>query len=134
MRHMFDRRCWEKGVSSAEFAIVLPVFVGMVFFVFGIALGGSNVLWTAGVIPVEARAAGVGRGSPGLMDVMPLSAEAGSPSIGASPVCQRALLARLEASPSLSVPLFPTVNIRLHGGSVTRNWRFWAGPPADGCE
>jgi hypothetical protein len=134
MRHMIDRRHLEKGVSSAEFAIVLPVFLGMVFFVFGIAVAGFNVLWTAAVIPVEAREAGIGGGSLGLMDALSLSAEAGSPGVGTSPACQRALLARLDASPSFTVPLFPTVNIRLRGGSVTRNWRFWAGPPADGCE
>ena len=134
MRHMFDRRCWEKGVSSAEFAIVLPVFLSMVFFVFGIALGGFNVLWTATVIPVEAREAGVGRGFLGLMGTLSLSAQAGSPSIGTSPTCQRALLAQLEAAPSLSVPLLPAVNIHLRGGSVTRNWQFWAGPPVDGCD
>jgi len=134
MRHMIDRHHWEKGVSSAEFAIVLPVFLGMVFFVFGIALGSFNVLWTATVIPVEAREAGVGRGFLGLMGTLSLSAQAGSPSIGTSPTCQRALLAQLEAAPSLSVPLLPAVNIHLRGGSVTRNWQFWAGPPTDGCD
>ncbi len=134
MRHMFDRRHCEKGVSSAEFAIVLPVFLGMVFFVFGISLGGFNVLWTATVVPVEAREAGVGRGSLGLMGTLSLSGQAGSPSIGTSPTCQRALLAQLEAAPSLSVPLLPAVNIHLRGGSVTRNWRFWGGPPTDGCD
>jgi hypothetical protein len=133
MRHIPNRCHWEKGVSSMEFAMVLPVFLGMVFFVFGIALGGFNALWTAAVVPVEAREAGVGRGSLGLMDTLSLSAEAGSPSVGTSPTCERALLARLEASPPLSVPLLPEVNIHLRGGSVTRNWQFWAGPPDDGC-
>jgi hypothetical protein len=128
------RRHWEPGVSSAEFAMVMPLFLAMVFFVFGIAVAGFNLLWTAAVIPVEAREAGIGHGSLGLMAALSLSSEAGSPSIGTSPSCQRALLARLEASPSFSVPLFPAVNIHLHGGSVTRYWQFWAGPPTDGCE
>ena len=134
MRHIPNRCHWEKGVSSIEFAMVLPTFLGMVFFVFGIALGGFNVLWTAAVVPVEAREAGGGRGSLGLMDTLSLSAEAGSPSVGTSPTCERALLARLDAAPSLAVPLLPEVNIHLRGGAVTRNWQFWAGPPDDGCD
>ena len=124
---------WHKGVSSAEFALVLPLFLTMVFFIFGIALAGINVLWTATVVPVEARNAGVGTGTRDLTSVFSLSAETGGPGIGASPTCQRAVLARLDAAPSMHVPMLPGVNIRLRAGSEARRWQFWADPPTDDC-
>ena len=124
---------WHKGVSSAEFALVLPLFLTMVFFIFGIAVAGINVLWTATVVPVDARDAGVGVGARDLTSALSLSAEAGGPGIGASPTCQRAVLARLDAAPSLQVPMLPEVNIHLRAGSEARRWQFWAGPPSDDC-
>ncbi len=125
---------WHKGVSSAEFALLLPLFLTMVFFVFGIALAGINVLWTATVVPVEARGAGIGSGTHNLTSAFLLSAEAGGPGIGASPTCQRALLARLNATPTLRVPMLPGVNIHLRAGSEARRWKFWPGPPSDDCQ
>ena len=125
---------WQKGVSSAEFALGLPLFLTVVFFVFGVALAGINVLWTATVVPVEARGAGIGTGTHDLTSAFSLSAEAGSPGIGASPTCQRAVLARLDAAPTLRVPMLPGVNIHLRAGSEARRWKFWPSPPSDDCQ
>ena len=128
-----NQRDHQAGVSSAEFALVLPLFLTMVFFVFGIALAGINVLWAATIVPADARNAGLGTGTHGLTSVFSLSAEAGAPGIGVSPTCQRALLAQLNAAPQLKVPMLPGVAIRLRGGSEARRWQFWSGPPSDDC-
>ncbi len=133
MKSSPNHRDHQAGVSSAEFALVLPLFLTMVFFIFGIALAGINVLWTATGVPADARSAGLGAGTHDLTSVYSLGAEAGAPGLGVSPTCRRAILARLDATPLLRVPILPGVNIRLRAGSEVRRWQLWLGPPSDTC-
>jgi hypothetical protein len=137
MRHMkTTRQHWERGASSVEFAIVLPLFMLMFFAVMGLAIWAYSALFAATGVPVEARASGIHTNSPQMLNALrTTSGAAGSLQVSqGAPGCARAVYARLNASPAISIPMLGEVAIRLRAGSQTRNWQFWPGKPADGCE
>ncbi len=126
----------ERGVSSVEFAIVLPLFMLTFFAVLGLAVWAYSALFAAAGVPVEARASGIHTASPQVLGALRTTSAAASSlqvSQGA-PGCARAVYARLNASPAISIPMLGEVAIRLRAGSQTRNWQFWPGKPTDGCE
>ena len=123
----------EKGISSVEFAVVMPLLMLLFFVVFALSIHGFSVLTVATGVPLEARASGAGGGSLALLSAFKTTAAAGGPAIGGAPNCQRALYAQLDAAPLFQFPMLPEAPMRLHAGSVARNWQFYAGPPDDGC-
>ena len=125
----------EHGASAVEFAIVLPLFMALFFMVLGLSVMAFSILFAGTGVPVEARAAATGTGSLDLLAAMrTTSPAAGTISVDAAPGCERAIYARLSTELPFSIPMLPEVGLRLRGGSVTRNWRFWPGPPTDGCD
>lgn len=132
----------QAGSTSAEFALVLPVFLMAVMAVLGLAVYYFSLHLTATAVPLAARSAGVhhspatGRDVAGrIMRVSELAGSAsGALHLGRWPECERAMIARLRSGPRLAVPLLPAIRVPLSAASVARDWEFWAGPPRDGCE
>ena len=126
----------ERGVASVEFVIVMPLFMLMFFVIFALAVWAYSSLFAATGVPVEARASGVHTGSPQILSALnSTSPAAGEVQISqGAPGCARAVYANLNASPVIDIPMLDEVAIRLRAGSQTRNWQFWPGQPADGCE
>lgn len=125
----------EKGLSGVEFAAVLPVFMLSFFAVMGLAIWGYSVLFAATGVPVEARAFGAGAGPVGVLTALETtSAASGSLELGGAPACGRGVYARLDAAPLINFPGLGDFALRMRAGSATRNWQFWPGEPADGCE
>lgn len=125
----------ERGVSSVEFAIVLPLFMTLFFTVLGLSVMAFSILFAGTGVPVEARSAATGAGPIEILAALQTTAPAtGAISVGAAPGCERAIYARLSTELPLNIPMLPEVGLRLRGGSVMRNWRFWPGPPTDGCD
>lgn len=120
----------EKGISSVEFAVVMPLLMLVLFVVMVLSIHGFSVLAVATGVPLEARASGSGIE---LLSVFETTAAAGAPVIGGAPICQRAVLAQLDSAPIFQFPMLPEAPMRMHAGSVARNWQFYAGPPQDGC-
>ena len=137
------RRTCEAGVSAAEFAIVLPTFLLLVMVVFALALWLFSLLLAGTGVPTGARTAGTqhgaGAGYARLRTIMGIAQPAAGAvsstqiSLGA-PGCARDVYAHLNAASSFRLPLLGTIAVPLKAGSQGRNWRFWAGKPADGCE
>lgn len=124
----------ERGVSSVEFAVVLPLFMMLFFFVLGLTIMAFSLLFAATGVPIELRAAAIDQSSPNLLAALETTTPAaGSISIGAAPGCERAMYAHLEADFPFEVPMLEAVRLYLKGGSVMRHWQFWPGPAADGC-
>jgi hypothetical protein len=124
----------ERGVAGVEFALVLPLFLMLVFFVLTVAVMGFSALFTATGVPIEARAFAVREGSPNMLAQLDTTASAaGQISRSQAAFCERAVQARLFTRSPFSVPMLPEVEYRLRGGSITREWRFWPGPANDGC-
>jgi len=124
----------ERGVAGVEFALVLPLFLMLVFFVLAVAVMGFSALFTATGVPIEARAFAVREGSPNMLAQLDTTASAaGQISRSQAAFCERAVQARLFTRSPFSVPMLPEVEYRLRGGSITREWRFWPGPANDGC-
>jgi len=133
----------EKGVSSAEFALVLPTFLLAVMVLFAVALWLFSLLLAGTGVPAGARAAGTESGLSGgyarLQTIMgivqPAAGAAGAAqlSLGA-PGCERAVFARLNAAGGFHLPLLGDLSVRLRAGAQGRDWRFWAGKPSDGCD
>jgi hypothetical protein len=125
---------WQRGEAAAEFALSLPLFFSLVMMIVAFALGGFSRLWTAGTVPLEARAA-AGLGQGGTLGAFGVTAAAsGSLSVGPAPGCARAIWARTQAEANIRVPLLSLLRVPLRAGSVSRNWRFWPGPAVDACE
>ncbi len=131
------------GVASAEFALVLPLFMLLIMAVLGLALYYFSLALTAAGVPLGARQAGVqnsaGAGAAVVQRVLgaagPSGAVAGGAAVGlGASGCQRAVTVRLNGATGLKVPLLDALSVRLRAGSQTRYWRFWAGEPEDGCE
>lgn len=128
---------WERGDSGLEGAVAVPAGFMLFFLILALTVIGYTRLVAATVVPENARAAGLGQpgASARLLSETALGQQvAGSLTTGTAPGCQRAVTARLNASGSMSVPMLETVAARVRAGSTARYWRFWAGPPADGCE
>jgi len=137
------RRVSESGQAMVEAAIVLPVFFAFFFLLFAIAIWFYSLFLTSVGVPAGARQAGVTNGAgPGyaiarqvMSFMVPSASASGSVRINMeAPGCQRAVYARLNAAPSMRIPLLGNLIMRLRAGSVTRNWKFWPGKPDDGCE
>lgn len=136
-------RSSEKGLSSAEFAIVLPTFFLAIMVVFALALWLFSLLLAGTAVPAGARVAGteagVGSGFANVRTIMGIvrpaagAADAVQLSLG-TPECERAVFARLNAAGGFRLPLLGDLSVRLRAGSQGRDWRFWPGKPADGCD
>jgi hypothetical protein len=132
-----------RGAASAEFALVLPLFLLMVMLVLALAIWAFSLALTAAGVPAGARQAGLtnsaGAGYATTRRILsvtgPAGAASGSTQIGAgAPACERGVYASLSARPGLQVPMWATFSLPLRAGSQTRNWQFYPGRPADGCE
>jgi uncharacterized membrane protein len=133
----------EKGVSSSEFALVLPSFFLVIMIVFALALWLFSLLLAGTGVPAGARIAGtdqgVGAGYARVQTIMGIAepaARVASSTVLAlgAPGCARAVYAHLNAASGLKLPLLDTVMVRLRAGAQGRDWRFWAGRPSDGCQ
>lgn len=130
------RKSGERGVSSVEFAAVLPLFMMLFFVVLGLTVMMFSTLFAATGVPVEVRAAAAHLGSPQILSALDTTAPgAGDLTVGTAPGCERAVYGQLSSDLPFRVPMLDAmrVGLRLHGGSVMREWKFWAGPPDDGC-
>ena len=136
-------RISEKGLSSAEFAIVLPTFFLAIMVLFALALWLFSLLLAGTAVPAGARVAGteasVGSGFARVQTIMrivrPAASAAGAAqlSLGA-PGCERAVYARLNAIGGFRLPLLGDLSVRMRAGSQGCDWRFWPGRPSDGCD
>ncbi|MCC7362051.1 MAG: hypothetical protein IT317_21380 [Anaerolineales bacterium] len=140
------RRCrssQEKGVSSAEFALVMPAFFLAVMVVLALALWLFSLLLAATGVPAGARVAGteagLGSGYARVQTIMgvvqPAASAAGATRFSQGvPGCERAITARLNGAGGFRVPMLGDLSARLQAGAQGRDWRFWAGKPSDGCD
>ncbi|MCC6191678.1 MAG: hypothetical protein IT318_21835 [Anaerolineales bacterium] len=133
----------EKGVSSAEFALVMPAFFLAVMVVLALALWLFSLLLAATGVPAGARVAGteagLGSGYARVQTIMgvvqPAASAAGAAQFSqGAPGCERAIFARLNGAGGFRVPLLGNLSARLQAGAQGRDWRFWAGKPSDGCD
>ena len=130
--------CWQalrkpRGEASLEAAIALPLMMTLLAFVIVYAMSGWEMLISATGVPLVARAAGAEHGNPGAATAfLPGPAQGLSVQRGA-PGCVRAVEAQLNTTDAMRVPLINTLLAPLRGGSYTRLWKFWPGPPTDGC-
>jgi hypothetical protein len=77
----------------------------------------------------------MGSGPTGVLNALKTTnAASGSLELGGAPACERGVYARLDAAPLFNIPMLGDVAMRMRAGSATRNWQFWPGEPADGCE
>ena len=134
----FGERCLQalrksRGEASLEAAIAMPLMMTILAFVIVFAMAGWEMLISATGVPLVARAAGVEHGNPAAaLAFMPGPAQGLSVQRGA-PGCLRAVEAQLNTSHGMRVPLIDSLLAPLRGGSYTRLWKFWPGPPTDGC-
>ncbi|MCC6190638.1 MAG: hypothetical protein IT318_16535 [Anaerolineales bacterium] len=136
-------RTFEKGLSSAEFAIVLPTFFLAIMVLFALALWLFSLLLAGTAVPTGARIAGteagVGSGYARVQSIMgivrPAAGAAGAVQLSrGAPGCERAVYARLNTAGGFRLPLLGDLSARMWAGAQGRDWRFWAGKPADGCD
>lgn len=134
----FDRKILrdlrsQRGSADIELAIVMPLMLAVVAFQIVFAVAGWETLATAAGVPLVARSAGAEQGNTAAaIAFLPGPAQAVSVQRGASG-CMRAVQAQLNHSVAMRVPLIDALTVPLRGGSYTRLWKFWAGPPADVC-
>ncbi len=122
-----------RGEAGLEAAIAMPLMMTMLAFVIVYAIGGWEILLSAAGVPLVALAAGAEHGNQAAaMGILPVPAQGLGVQHGASG-CLRAVQAQLSVSDSQRVPLIDALLVPLRGGSYTRLWRFWAGPPQDNC-
>jgi hypothetical protein len=122
-----------RGEAGLEAAIAMPLMMTMLAFVIVYAIGGWEILMSAAGVPIVTRAAGAEHGNAAAAyAVLPSPARSMGVQYGASG-CARAVQSRLSVSDSQRVPLISALLVPLRGGSYTRLWRFWAGPPVDDC-
>ncbi len=129
----------ERGVSAAEFALVLPSFFLAVTVVFALVLWLFSLLLAATGVPTGARDVGRGAGPARAQAILglvrPVASAAGSAQFSqGAPGCERAVFARLNAAGGFRLPLLGDLSARLRAGAQGRQWRFWAGQPSDGCD
>lgn len=143
MRHFWFPCHTAAGASSAEFALVLPLFLSLIMLILAVAIGAFSLSVSATGVAAGARQAGltsnVGAGYATtrriLNVVSPAAAVSGATSmtIGSSS-CERALTAHLSAPTGVTVPLLGWLGFTVRAGSQTRAWQFYPGQPTDDCE
>jgi hypothetical protein len=121
----------ERGDGGLESAIVTPLFLTMAMMAAAIAVGGWERLIAAGVTPLVARAASVAGGQ--LSQYQSLVPGGPADVMLGAPDCARNARSHLYRGNTVDMPLVPDLTVHLRGGSETRWWKFWAGPPTDGC-
>ena len=109
-----------RGQATLEFVLTLPLFFGLLF--------------TGAMVPVEVRDQAVGVGAGGRLDEFADTTGAGAPGVSEADGCQRAVYGAVSSSYNLGLPYIGDWLFSVQAGSVSRNWRFWAGPPEDGCQ
>lgn len=143
----FFRRAWyglrsERGASGPEAAAVLPVFFMVFVAIMGLSIAGFTRLMVAAHTPLAARATGI-QGVGAGFSILERTAsvtrlgeqslgDAGT-SLGASG-CHRSAQSDVHVVGALQMPFLPRLAIPLQGGSLTRWWKFWAGPTNDVCD
>ncbi len=122
-----------RGEASLEAALAMPLMMTLLAFVLVYAVAGWEMLISATGVPLVARAAGAEHGNPtAATSFLPSPAQDLGVRRGA-PGCARAVEAQLNVSDGMRVPLIDSLQAPLRGGSYTRLWQFWPGPPTDGC-
>ena len=121
----------ERGDGGLESAVVTPIFLMLAMMVLAIAFAAWQMIMAAAATPLVARQASVEQGNVA-------AAQAALPGVAAAvrraPAgCLRAVESTLGTAQAVWIPLVPEFRVRLRGGSLTRLWQFWAGPPVDGC-
>lgn len=131
------------GASSAEFALVLPLFLSLIMLILAVAIGAFSLSVSATGVASGARQAGLTSNAGAgyaitrriLSVVSPAASVAGATSIATgSAGCERGLTAHLSAPTGVTVPLLGRLGFTLRAGSQTRVWQFYPGQPADECE
>ncbi len=122
-----------RGEAALEAAIAMPLMMTLLAFVLVYAVAGWEMLIAATGVPLVVRTAGAEHGNPtAATALLPGPAQGLGVQRGA-PGCARAVEAQLSVSDEMQVPLINTLLAPLRGGSYTRLWKFWPGPPTDGC-
>ncbi len=122
-----------RGEASLEAAMAMPLMMTVLAFVIVFAMAGWEMLISATGVPLVARSAGAEHGNAAAATAfLPSPARDLSVQRGA-PGCLRAVEAQLNDSDAMRVPLINSLLAPLRGGSYTRLWKFWAGPPEDHC-
>ncbi len=122
-----------RGEASLEAAIAMPLMMTFLAFVIVYAMAGWEMLISATGVPLVARAAGAEHGNPTAATAFLPSPAQGLGVQRGAPGCARAVEAELNVSDGMRVPLINSLLAPLRGGSYTRQWKFWPGPPTDGC-
>ena len=123
-----------RGEASLEAALAMPLMMTLLAFVIVLALAGWEMLITATGVPLAARSASAEHGNlAAAIAFLPGPARDLSVQRGA-PGCLRAVQAQLNGADRMPVPLINSLLAPLRGGSYTRLWKFWAGPPEDDCK
>lgn len=123
-----------RGQATLEFVLTLPLFFGLLFTAIALAIAGMLALFTGAMVPVEVRDQAVGVGAGGRLDEFADTTGAGSPGVSEAEGCQRAVYGAVSSNYNLGLPYIGDWLFSVQAGSVSRNWRFWAGPPEDGCQ
>ena len=136
MRRLFQAQCGQatRGQATLEFVLTLPLFFGLLFTAIALAIAGMLALFTGAMVPVEVRDQAVGVGAGGRLDEFSGTTGAGSPGVLEAEGCPRAVYGAVSSSYNLGLPYIGDWLFSVQAGSVSRNWRFWAGPPEDGCQ
>ncbi len=124
----------QRGQATLEFVLTLPFFLTLLFTAIALAIGGMLALFTGAMVPVEVRDQAVGVGAGGRLEEFSATTGAGAPGVSEAEGCQRAVYGAVSSTYGLGLPYVDAWLFSVQAGSVSRNWRFWAGPPEDGCQ
>lgn len=130
----------ESGQAAAEMAITLVLFLSLIFATMAIVGWYFSQSAAAVSAATAARASGTGRGDLArgqqenervLRGVV--GSQAGSYLANDTQVSvdalRRAVIVRVRSGPTIYVPIFGSRTFEVFGGSFTRNWQFFGGPP-----
>ena len=133
------RRRSESGQTLLETAITLPIVLSLVFGTFALTVWYYQQAAAAVSAANAARVSGIARGDIGVGQqenvrlLTGLAGETGATFAGSTQVfsdeLRHAVIVRTRATNSVRVPFVGTLNLDIFGGSFTRNWQFWPGPP-----